>query len=196
MAYSPVLYSSLGDENRLWIKSTGHGTWRQENRKNAAARDNRSPKLGTSREFCGFSPYRPIHNMFHFSEWNQNRPFPMILRPCCSESPVHGPGRHAWRDQAGETRQYLGWDDFSQLWVFQREEHRELEISETNGPICDQENTMICQFLQRLIGAMACAVVTKQNCGLSLAFGKLPIAFNGRDENAPDIAQENFRCHV
>jgi hypothetical protein len=35
------------------------------------------------------------------------------------------------------------------------------------GRVCDQENTMICQFLQHLIGSMACAVVTKQNCVLS-----------------------------
>jgi hypothetical protein len=43
---------------------------------------------------------------------------------------------------------------------------------------------------------MAGTIVTQQNGRLSLASRKLPIAFNSRDENAPNIFQENFRCHV
>jgi hypothetical protein len=54
---------------------------------------------------------------------------------------------------------------------------------------------MNCQFLQPLIGPMSSTVVTRQDCGLSLASGKLPIAFNGRDENAPALFQDNLRCH-
>jgi hypothetical protein len=59
----------------------------------------------------------------------------------------------------------------------------------------NQENVMNRRFLQRLIGAMASAVVAKQNCGLSLASGEFPIARKLRDEDGPDLLQENFLCH-
>jgi hypothetical protein len=62
-------------------------------------------------------------------------------------------------------------------------------------PVRNQENAINRQVLQGIIGAMASPVVVKQNCALSLASAKFPIALNCRDEHGPDILQEMFLCH-